>query len=559
MGGLLSGRTLNQRLIFAVCVALAPIALLSITQGMRSYEVGQRLMKERLVSSALATAAVQREPIVEAQRVLEMLARDPAVRDMTATCSDDLRDMLRDNRQIVNYIRSDAAGRVRCSAIPSSEEVSFRGESWWREAINARTFSLSRPTLGQVSKRRVLLALHPLFDNRTGAFEGMVSAGIQLSWIETALQRTTLSKDAVAAIAGTNGEILVAPKPFPVSRVNVAGSFNTAIPAKGADGRQWFYSSAPIYDRALTVVYAEPQNMAAGFTRNNLRADIIFPLLAIIAASIAVWIGVTLAVTQWLHELGKLAHQFARGNHPGDRARFAHAPEEIVALSNDLHDMAAGMEARNADLESAAAANLGLAREVNHRVKNNLQLIISLLGLQARQVRDPAAILALSQTRNRVATLGLIYRLMYDEAQHAEEGHINLRQLFEELCRQLRTNGDIGSNIDLHCEAPDAPCSIDTVIPLSLFVLEAVTNAGTHAYSDGQPGDVLIRLTSDERNFELTITDEGVGFDSNAPTSTMGMELMRAFALQLNGNLSIEALPGEGVTIWLSFPNPDSV
>lgn len=555
MGGILRGRTLNQRLIFAVCLALVPIALLSITQGIRSFDAGQRLTKERLVSSALATAAVQREAITEAERTLDMLARNPEVRNVGGQCSEQLLQAMRDQRQIVNYVRSDAAGRVRCTVVPAAADVSFKSERWWAEGIKARTFSLSRPIFGPVSKRRVVLALHPLFDDRTGTFQGMLSAGIQLSWIETALQRTTLSKDAVAAIAGSGGEILVSPDQFPLQRVNIAASFGTAIPAKAADGSQWLYSSAPIYNRDLVVVYAEPQNAVASVTRDNLRADIAFPILAIIAASIAVWIGVTLAVTQWLHELGKLAHQFARGNYPGDRARFARAPEEIVALSDDLHDMAAGMQARTDDLETAAVVNLGLAREVNHRVKNNLQLIISLLGLQAKQVQDPSALAALTQTRNRIATLGLVYRLMYDEGDDAETGQINLRQLFDELCRQLRTDASAGSNIELDCEAPDMPCAVDTVIPLVLFTLEAVTNACRHAYPDGAQGVIIIRLIAGD-NFLLTIADSGAGFDAATSSPTLGIELMNAFARQLDGELMIDTRPGQGVNIGLSFPKP---
>jgi two-component sensor histidine kinase len=552
MGGLLRGRTLNQRLIFAVCLALVPIALLSITQGIRSFDAGQRLMRERLVTSALATAAVQREPIVEAERMLSVLARDPDVLNISAQCSEHLRAAMHDQRQIVNYIRSDAMGRVRCSVLPGGTDVSFRSESWWIDAIKARTFSLSRPTLGQVSKRRVVLALHPLFDDRTGAFLGMVSGGIQLSWVETALRQTTLSKDAVAAIAGPDGQILVAPKAFPLKRVNIGASFGTSVATTGLDGSQWLYSSAPIYNRDLIVVYAEPQNAVTALTRDNLRADIAFPILAIIAASIAVWIGVTLTVTQWLGELGRLAHQFARGGYMVDRERFASAPAEIVALSTDLHDMAAGMLARNAELEAAATTNLALAREVNHRVKNNLQLIISMLALQTQQMKDTAAAVALTQTRNRIAALGLIYRLMYDEADTAAEGRINLQRLFHELCGQIATDTGRG-NGELDCNAPDMSCAIDTVIPLALFVLEAVTNAFQHAYADGRTGLISVTLTFDGM-FHLSVIDTGSGFDVKTPTSTIGISLMNAFAMQLNGDMEIDADPGRGVRIHLSFP-----
>jgi two-component sensor histidine kinase len=545
--------TLNQRLIFAVSIALTPVAALSVIQGVSSYQYGQRLIRERLISSALATAAVQREPVARSQQMLESMARNPDVLAMTSRCSGVMRAAMRDQSQIVNYIRSDAAGIPRCSGIAVTEPTSFADQQWWRDAVKAHGFSLSRPTIGQVSRRRVLLALLPLFDNRTGAFQGMVSAGVQLSWVETALQRTTLSSDAVAAIAGSDGTILIAAKPSSLKKIDVKSSFGTSTLSTDDTGKKWLYSSAPIYDRQLFVVYAEPQSALVGFTRSQLRADIALPILAVLLASIAVWMGVNQAVTRWLRELGSLARQFANGDYAGSRERFQSAPSEIIALSADLHDMAAGIEKRNADLEAAAATTVAMAREVNHRVKNNLQLIISLLGLQAGQIKDEAALLTLSQTRIRIGALGVIYRLMYDEDGGAEGGKVNLQRLFTDLCTQLRMDAIGRTGVDLECSAPDITLSVDTVIPLALFTVEAVTNAFRHGFPDGERGVIVATLSIDTA-WRLAVEDNGRGFDTGVPTATIGVELMNAFARQLGGDLLIDTYPGQGVKIALTFP-----
>jgi two-component sensor histidine kinase len=550
----LGNLTLNQRLVVAVSIALTPVVMMSIFQGFTSYRYGQRLINERLISSALATAAVQREPVATAQQTLAMLAQNRDVLGMTRNCNSILRNVIRDQQQIVNYIRSDASGMVRCSVLDTTAKVSFASQDWWRTAIKARVFSLSRPTVGQVSKRRVLLAVQPIFDRDSGAFEGMVSAGIQLSWIETALQRTTLSDDAVAAVAGSDGTILVSAKSSTLKKIDVRTSFGQTAVATDQRGIKWLYSSAPIYDRQLFVVYAEPKNALVHSTRTQLLADIALPIIAVVLAGIAVWAGVNRVVTRWLRELGRLARQFASGDYAGSRYRFAGAPGEIAALSADLHSMATSIERRNADLESSASTTIAMAREVNHRVKNNLQLVISLLGLQAGQIKDETALLTLAQTRNRVAALGLVYRLMYDEGGNAEVGQVNLQRLITELCAQMRIDAIGGTGVELACAAPDETRAVDMAIPLTLFTVEAVTNAFRHGYPEGGRGQITVTLAIDTM-WRLTIKDNGVGFDVATPLTTIGIELMHAFARQLNGDMTMESHPNDGTRIALSYPD----
>ena len=105
--------TLNQRLTLAVVLALLPIAIISIVQGLASRQNAQQLIAERLTSSALATAAVQREPIITAEKMLQLLSRNPAVRAMGAGCSKLMANTIEDRDQIVNYVVSDASCTTR--------------------------------------------------------------------------------------------------------------------------------------------------------------------------------------------------------------------------------------------------------------------------------------------------------------------------------------------------------------------------------------------------------------------------------------------------------------
>ena len=544
----------NQHLMLALWLALLPIAALSIWQGLTTYRYAEGLIRKNLIISALATATMQRGPVIDAQRAMEDLARDTDVYNMTQKCSDALRSIPFNQQQIVAFVRSDRTGNVRCSGIQIDRPISFALEKWWQKTARARTFSLSRPIIGQVSKRRVVIAARPLLDPISGQFEGMITAGISLDWIETALRQTTLSPQAIVGIADRDGLVVISPTQNILGRINVKSSFNSVNMVTAKNGQSWLYSSAPIYDQQLYVVYAEPQNLLSSGVQSQLRTAIILPLLTIVFASLALWIAINQSIGRWLKQLHALANQFARGDFSTSQKLFETAPVDIRQFSNDFHDMAEAIEQRNLQIITAFASSQAMAREVNHRVKNNLQLILSLISLQSSHVKEHSGRAALTQTHKRVATLGLIYRLMYDDdnTNTAEQGQVNLQRLFNELCGQLRTDAIGQNNVTVRCSAPSVVRSVDMAIPLALFVVEAVTNAYRHAFEGSASGAINVTLMIASKSV-LTITDDGIGFKLSANAPEMGMKLLNAFATQLNGQMTIYSEGGNGARIELIF------
>ncbi len=546
--------TLNQSLFLAVFIALLPIAFISVTQGLVNRQYAQSLIEETLSTTTLATAAVQREPFALAERRLEMLAKESSVINSTPDCSARLASALGSQEMIVNMARSDSSGRVRCSVLPVEGAATFKDEAWWQAASKSKRFSVSAPLIGSISKRQILVAIHPLF-NDAGEFDGMITAAIQMSWMKEALQKTTLSPDALAAIADENGKIILSAELTSLKKVDVKSSFAKANSIVDASGVRWTYSSAPLHNQQLHVVYAEPQTKLSAFARNQFRTDLLLPILALLLTSVAVWIGVNRLVVRWLRELAILANQFARGNYTGDPTKFASAPVEINSLSDDMHGMAAAISQRSDDLAKAAATTKMMAREVNHRVKNNLQMVMSLIGLQAAQVKDDQARLVLDQTRVRMGALALIHRLLYDHGDQAEQGLIDMGQILPELCAQLRTDAMIyGKDVDLSCATQNVVGPVDQAIPITLFIVEAVSNAYLHAFPDDRRGHINVKLERAGKDVTLTIIDDGIGFESANSVSAMGTTLMEAFARQVNGELDISSTRDNGVEITLVYP-----
>lgn len=543
--------SLSQAILFAVVAALVPIAIFSIAQALSVREYAQQLIAERLITSALATSATQNEPILNAQRVLGNFQQDPDVVSASERCQAILAAQLTD--QFVNFGFSNAQGYVQCSALPFTGSVYNGGETWWRQGVSTGRFTLSTPTIGKISKRRLIAAMQPLLD-QDGRFMGALTAGIDASWIEKALARRKLSRNAIVAIVGPDGKTLMTGDDRALPRVDLEKSFGRAATVTADDGSQWMYASAPLYARQLYVVYAEPKGTLLSTARDQFRVSILLPILTIIFSCAAIFWAINRFVLRWLRSISGLSRQFAFGRYEGDEERFRRAPAEIAALSSDLHNMARVIEDRDTDLRIAAATTKAMAREVNHRVKNNLQMVMSLLSLQAGQLKDPDAKDALDQTRLRMAAMSLIHRLMYEDAR-SERGEVDISRLIDELCTQLRNDFD-DDRVVLECRSTLGVMSIDQAIPLMLLIVEAVTNAYRHAFPADRHGRISVTLRQEGADRVLHIADDGVGYDSAGSIDRMGLELMHAFAAQLGGALSIDGASGQGVRTTLSFPTP---
>ena len=218
--------------------------------------------------------------------------------------------------------------------------------------------------------------------------------------------------------------------------------------------------------------------------------------------------------------------------------------------------MADAIDRRNADLTQALKAKTLLTREVHHRVKNNLQIINSLLTLQSGRVREGAAKEVLAQTRARISALALIHRLLYEQDNGYEPSEVPMDNLMTELCAQLRGANRSMTHVQLSCQAESFPVPIEYAVPLTLFVVEAVTNAFRHAFPRARHGAVILQFDLDGADAVLVISDNGRGYVVSDAAAQMGTELMRGFATQVDGKLSISSSKGHGTQIVLTFPLP---
>jgi two-component sensor histidine kinase len=192
--------------------------------------------------------------------------------------------------------------------------------------------------------------------------------------------------------------------------------------------------------------------------------------------------------------------------------------------------MADTIVARDASLRESLAQKDALLREIHHRVKNNLQVITSLLNLQQRSLADPAGRAVLADTRQRISALALIYRALY---QSEDLRRVDVRSFLEELIGQL-INGEGPREEPVRAEvhADDLMMDPDKLAPFALFTVEAVTNAQKHAFSE-RGGSITVRFEVRGAEARLEVQDDGIGADAGTMTGGVGRTLMNAFARQL--------------------------
>lgn len=550
--------TMRRGLILIVFAALLPVAVASFIQGMSTLENTQKLAFDRLINTASAVAERQRDAFVIAQHLLLAHTTNRDVVRMTADCDSALRISLSNYPPVTNIARTAADGAVRCSAIPLSKPVNLANEGWWQRGVSAKGMTITKaPIFATIAQRNVLFLILPL-RTAEGQSDGTITAAIDVKYLRDGLRdaaRKSVGAFAIVARDGTN--VASGDRPLPFAP-DVTTRQNQPVEIRDSKGILWIYTLHKLYSSDLFVVYAEPRDTLMAAAVSQVRASILLPLVSILLASIAIWVGTNRLALRWLRELRIVSKRFAQGDFTGDRGKFDRSPQEIAAFSADLHSMADVIHRRNTDLTQALEAKTLLTREVHHRVKNNLQIINSLLTLQSGRVREEAAKEVLAQTRARINALALIHRLLYEQDNGYERGEVPINNLMAQLCTQLHSASRLMTQVELTCHAGNFLVPIEYVVPLTLFVVEAVTNAFRHAFPKGMGGTVNLRFDLDGESATLDISDNGQGYVVTDEAAQMGTELMHGFATQVDGALSISSSERNGTQVRLKFPLPNT-
>lgn len=223
---------------------------------------------------------------------------------------------------------------------------------------------------------------------------------------------------------------------------------------------------------------------------------------------------------------------------------------EVAGALSTARDITGQKEAEE-KLRLALKEREVMLREIHHRVKNNIQIVASLLRLQSRRTEDARAREALIDSQNRIRSMALIHEKLY---QTNDFSCIALEGYFQNMGSHLLTVfRETAGEVRLAVDARDVALDINRAIPLGLIVNELLTNALKHAFSGRRDGEILIRLVRrPEGAHILTVKDNGIGFpDSHAGPKgdSLGLEIVRDLVGQIDGSLEIRNDAGAEITI----------
>ncbi len=205
-----------------------------------------------------------------------------------------------------------------------------------------------------------------------------------------------------------------------------------------------------------------------------------------------------------------------------------------------LQELYADERARRAtSLRAALEEKITLLKEVHHRVKNNMQVISSMLSLQAAGIADPGAATALRETQNRIRSMALLHETLYRSENLAR---VDVPAYLNDLCAHLfRAHGVAAARIRLTLDADRSSLSLDQAIPCGLIVNELVSNCLKHAFPGGRAGEVRVTFRAEEGGGRLlSVRDDGVGMAAGKETgasATLGLRLVNGLAAQLKGTV----------------------
>lgn len=232
------------------------------------------------------------------------------------------------------------------------------------------------------------------------------------------------------------------------------------------------------------------------------------------------------------------------------------AKGEIYRYAGLLEDVTEYEDAV-AKIHLALSDKEALLKEIHHRVKNNLQIISSLLRLQATSTRDPDAIAFLQESRNRVETIALLYEFLH---QSENPSGINFSTYIRRLVAKLLSVSSMGEIVESALDVEDLTLDSQTTVLCGLILNEVVSNALRHAFLAGQRGKITIRVWTESRTgtINMTISDNGIGLPPGFDLEhldTLGLRLVRRLTRQLHGTVSVTS--ERGVTVNIAFPPPE--
>jgi two-component sensor histidine kinase len=546
-----------------MAAALLPIFILSLIQTQADFRQQAEARRVDLQLASERSAASAKARLDSAQVLLRALS--PA--SIGPYCAPRLSALVDDLEGYEGLYRISPTGQAVCA---SGRPEGFRSgvapalqSEWFARLRDGADLVVMRAPPDSDYPPALIVAIRA--ERPMGRFDGAMAAVIPLSSLQPDVTDPALPTGAQAALTDGEGRLITASDPAAfrlsgggdvagwVARARSDGS--AVFETRDSRGQRRDYAGAALAGGDLYALLSAPAPGLLSWARLNPIGALLLPLGAWLTAFAAVMLLSERLFIRWLDYLERVAAIYAKGRFSVRPVQAMNAPSEIRVMARTLDEMAEAITVRDRSLTASLAEKDALMREIHHRVKNNLQIISSLLSMQQRAVADASAKAALGDTRQRISALALIYRTLYqsDDVRHADA-----REFLTELVGQLvAAEAGRGPMVISSVDADSLYVDPDKLAPLALWLVEAISNAQKHAFV-GRGGELKVRFRVRGDTSVLEVEDDGPGAP-DAQEVGVGRTLMSAFAKQLRGEAEMTPAPGGGTIARMTFATPEAI
>ena len=553
---------LGFRLGTLLSVAILPLGLISLVQTLHLSREAERASEIALLGRTSAAAAGERALLQSALGAADALG--PAVLETIEdpkACSDLMRGFIERSATYIYAGVTMVDGISACNSTTKPRDLT--NSPHYLTFIRNPSTLVTSTQKGSITGRPVVIISQPLY--RETELLGYVSLSLSQELLRSTHSMTREADGAriitfnqLGQILSSDGGDMGTALPRGQSLIALLARSETTFREESATGESRVFSVVPVIPGLVFALGSwSPQSSGLSVRLSNMTA-VIYPL-ALWAVSLAVaYFAVYRLVIRHIRELRSQMRRFAIGTRNAPPPVLHDAPSEIEDVSQTFHNMARILIRDEAALEASVQEKTVLLKEVHHRVKNNLQLIASIINMQSRVIDDADAKRVLRSVQDRVGSLASIYKNLY-QAEHLDA--VEADRLIGDIVNQM-VNASVAPGQGLRVLTEIEPLTLlpDQAVPLSLLATEAFTNALKYAGANvGSEGPVVrVNLTSPEQGWAVLEISNSMGEGAVPVEGTgLGSQLIEAFAMQLDGEAEVGPETGpEGAEFRLRLRFP---
>ncbi|WP_439120655.1 sensor histidine kinase [Marivita sp.] len=545
-------KALSQKLVvriaFLLSLALLPIGLVAMGQSWRALHITNDNLEASIHARTAALVAPERQALFSKIGTASALADTIGAAELSITDCTAIMQRVQESNPRLAF-----AGLLEPGSVSNCNSIGRRFE-FLPNARSDTLFTNPEPYItfdpqGSASELPVIIVAYPTFSS-DDVLKGFVTISFETEPLLQSDTATGPNRDVALLTFNKFGDTLSTFTPEgPITDylpnglafdgfVNQGDTFFTATTQSGETR---LISVVPILPGEVYALgswgRAELQRTSSPwFTISTL----LFPFLMWLVGIIVAVVSLNRLVLRHISDLGRRMRRFATYRDVETSEKIDDAPSEILTINETFEGMADQLLRDEADLENAVFEREVLLKEVHHRVKNNLQLISSIINMQVRQVASPEAVAALRQFQDRVTSLASVHRALYQEPSLT---HIRFDVLLGDLVSQVNAVGSAQYRpVEIDLELDPVTLLPDQTSPLAMVTTEALSNA----FKYGGPGpDGLFRLkvhlketTEGGTTHVRLVIENSIDAETSADTgSGLGKRLILAFASQLDADL----------------------